>query len=592
MFNLVELLVELQINFRNSEFNHRQALALLGHPYLVAAQAGEAQKKSKEIIAENWITIGSEYLGDGHELFHFVFNPVDIEELADYLRTTITMIGSLPGISTFDKEYAFHFIKLINRMQEVALGDHGAHSRKDAFQSFLRLFRQLVRGTRLPFFGEPLKGLQVMGVLETRNLDFKNVFILSLNEGVFPSVSSKGSYIPYNIRRAYQLPTVEHQDAIYAYLFYRILQRAENIFLIYNSETDILGQGEMSRYLQQLIYESNLKIERQTLFTPVQPYSVEPITIAKDDRVFDKLALYCRGHRMSKTLSPTAINDYIECRLRFYFKYIAQIREPKEVQEDLDARVLGNLLHRVMQLFYLQKTKRKNSNIVDPHDFENWEVDINKQIDIAFKEEYGIKTDYVEYQGQRLVVKEVIKSFVKRILEIDKAYAPFKLEALERTDLEVDIPLQVEGNPVVVLGGAVDRADSKEGVLRIIDYKSGRDKVDIKGAISSLFIRDGERNKAAFQTLMYALLYTSNITTRGMRVVPGLMNRLNLFDEDFQFGLKLGKAYVEDIHPHLDEFKNGLKQTLEELFNAEQPFDQTTKIDNCKNCPYSGVCYR
>jgi hypothetical protein len=413
-----------------------------------------------------------------------------------------------------------------------------------------------------------------------------------LNEGVFPSISSKGSYIPFNIRRAYQLPTAEHQDAIYAYLFYRILQRAENIFLIYNSETDILGQGEMSRYLQQLIYESNLQIERQTLFTPVQPYAVEPITIKKDDRVFDKLALYCRGHRLSKTLSPTAINDYIECRLRFYFKYIAQIREPKEVQEDLDARVLGNLLHRVMQLFYLHKTREKNSSVMVTSDFENWEAVIEKQIDIAFKEEYGIKTDKVEYQGQRLVVKEVIKSFVKRILEIDKGYAPFKLEALERTDLEVDVPLQVAGNPVVVLGGAVDRADSKAGVLRIIDYKSGKDRVDIKGTISSLFVRDADRNKAAFQTMMYALLYTSNIDTRGMRVVPGLMNRLNLFDEDFQFGLKIGRDHVDDIRPRLDEFKTGLKQTLEELFSTEQPFDQTAKIDNCKNCLYSGICYR
>lgn len=593
MFNLVELLIELQINCSDNHFNHRQVLALLGHPYCVAADAGEAQKKSKEIINENWITIEARFLHSGHELFHLIFNEAELNAIAKYLKLVITTIGSLPSLSSMDKEYAFHFIKLLNRMEEVVVvHDQPSFSRKKVFQSFLRLFRQLVRGTRIPFAGEPLKGLQVMGVLETRNLDFKNVFILSLNEGVFPSMSSSGSYIPYNIRRAYKLPTSEHLDAIYAYLFYRVLQRAENVFLIYNSETDVLGQGEMSRYLQQLIYESSLKIEKNVLFTPIQPHAVEPIVIQKDDRVFDKLALYCRGQRQSKSLSPTAINDYIECRLRFYLRYIAQVREPREVQEDLDARVLGNLLHKVMQLFYQHITIKKKSNLIDASDIEQAEKEIGRHIDTAFREEYGLKKQKVEYHGQRLVVKEVIESFVGRILEMDKMYAPFKLEALERKDIEITIPLEAKGNPVVVLSGAIDRADSKEGVLRIIDYKTGRDEVEIKGKISDLFIRNGYRNKAAFQTMFYALLYTENFDIVNMRVIPGLMNRMNLFDEDFRFGLKVGKEYVHDIRSLLPEFREGLKTTLEELFDLQQPFDQTTRVEHCKICPYNSICYR
>lgn len=594
MFNLVELLIEMQINARNDQFNHRQVIGFLAHPYGVAADPGIAQKLSKEIIHANWVSIDGEFLRREHALYNLVFTEVESGAVTAYLREITIYIGSLEDISPFDKEYAFHFVTLLNRLGEVlnVTEKETNSSRRELFQSFLRLFRQLVRGSRIPFVGEPLKGLQVMGVLETRNLDFKNVFILSLNEGVFPSVASSGSYIPFNIRRAYKLPTVEHQDAIYAYLFYRVLQRAENIYLIYNSETDILGQGEMSRYLQQLIYELKKPIERNILHTPVKPNAIEPITIIKDERVFNKLALYCKGERLAKGLSPTAINDYIECRLRFYFKYVASIKEPREIQEDLDARVLGNMLHEVMQLFYEQITESNQTNIIKTQDLADWEKRIEPIIDQVFRTSYGIKTKKVEYIGQRLVVREVIKSFVARIVEMDKVYAPFKIEALEADELQVSVRLNAVGNPEVVLGGKVDRVDSKDGVLRVIDYKTGKDEVDIKGNLSDLFSHEANRNKAAFQTMMYSLLYTENNETGNLRVVPGLMNRMNLFDQNFQFGLKVGKEYVEDIQSLLPEFMDGLKDTLEEMYNAEIPFDQTTNVENCKNCPYKGICYR
>src|SRR5690606_14112789 len=191
-------------------------------------------------------------------LHRVIFNPLHTN-IVDYLRDILTTIGSLKSATGFDREYLFHFIRLLNRITEIT-GDsynvpaersdskEGVKALNASLKSFLRLFRQLVQTHKIPFTGEPLKGLQVMGVLETRNLDFKNVFVLSLNEGSFPSFGNKSSYIPFSIRRAYGLPTAEHQDAMYAYLFYRVLQRAENVHLFYNTETDILGQGESSRY--------------------------------------------------------------------------------------------------------------------------------------------------------------------------------------------------------------------------------------------------------------------------------------------------------------------------------------------------------
>lgn len=437
-----------------------------------------------------------------------------------------------------------------------------------------------------------------MGVLETRNLDFKNVFILSLNEGSFPANSSKGSYIPYTIRKAYKLPTIEHQDAIYSYLFYRVLQRAENVSIFYNSETDVLGQGEMSRYLQQLLFESGLPVERKVLHNPVQPEGISPIVVKKNAQVMEGLMKLNEGNIYFKGISPSALNSYIECRLRFYFRHVAKIREPDEVEEELDARVLGNFLHDVMERFYKRIGERKKSRQIENADFNNYEEAIALLIDEVFIEAYRLDPNKpVNYEGQRLVVKEVVKRFAHRIVEMDKAYAPFTMEALEQEGLTYAVPIQ-RAPHLAVIGGKIDRVDRKGDLLRVIDYKTGKDKLNFE-SVGSLFARDGRRNKAAFQTLLYALLYKQNFLTHRdsshtspVRLVPGLINRMNLFDDGFSFGLKMGRDVVTDIDSLLPEFEARLKELFEELFDPEAPFDQTTALENCKNCPYGQICYR
>src|SRR5690606_24353200 len=390
LFNMVELLMQMQINARGDAFNHREVLALLGHPYGVAAGAADALAKRKDILDNNWVWIAQEFLQSGPELSRTMFRSVEPPQVVPYLREVVLALGTIPNLSELDREFAFHFVKLLNRVDDV-FGDEplgAGESRGAALRSFLRLFRQLVRSQRIPFSGEPLQGLQVMGVLETRNLDFKNVVILSLNEGAFPRFGSKGSYIPYSIRKAYGLPTTEHQDAIYAYLFYRVLQRAENVFLVYNSETDVLGQGEMSRYLQQLLFESGHEPERTVLHTPVRPRNVDPIEVAKDETVFNQLARYCLGQ--VKELTPTALNDYIECRLKFYFRHIARIREADEIDEELDNRLLGSLLHRVMESFYKDHIDRRKTRTVEPSDLKGYEERIERILDDVFRELYGL----------------------------------------------------------------------------------------------------------------------------------------------------------------------------------------------------------
>jgi CRISPR/Cas system-associated exonuclease Cas4 (RecB family) len=608
VFNLIEILIEMQINRQPLNFNHRQVLALLGHPYLIAADAGVANAKRKEILNNNWVHVPMSYLSTEIQLHRLVFRPIE-DSILSYLRTIITEIGNLPAIADFDREYIFHFIKLLNRIQEITgdayeiktddnskietrIGDKQfIKTFNTSLRAFLRLFRQLVQSHKIPFSGEPLRGLQIMGVLETRNLDFKNVFILSLNEGSFPSFGSKNSYIPFSIRKAYGLPTVDHQDAMYAYLFYRVMQRAENIFLFYNTETDVLGQGESSRYLKQLIYESGLPLEKKILHDPIQPNLITPIVIKKDKELVDSLVRLSEGNARFKGISPSALNTYIECRLRFYLRHVAKVKEPDEVEEELDARVLGNFLHEVMEGFYRKVQARKNSDLIEVADLTNTEVVVSQLIDDVFREAYHLHPDKpVEYEGQRLIVREVVKRFAHRILEMDKLYAPFTIELLEQGGLNYTLPIkQFPGT--VTLSGKIDRVDSKEGLVRVIDYKTGKDELSFE-SIESLFNRDGKRNKAAFQTMLYALLYRVNTRKSYKKIVPGLMNRINLFDKNFKFGLKVGKEFMEDVEPLLPEFDERLKALLDELYDPTVPFDQTTDVELCRFCAYQGICYR
>lgn len=608
VFNLVELLVELQLGQKHEDFNHRPVVSLLGHPYIVAADPAVTQQKRKEILHENWVNIPASFLRSHHDVYRKTFNPLKSASpqlLIDYVRSVIHEIGHLPSISALDREFCFQFIRVLNRMSDVYAKDvadlnaatvdakEQEKNRKQQLKSFLRLFRQLLKSEKIPFSGEPLRGLQVMGVLETRSLDFKNVFILSLNEGSFPSFGSRSSYIPYNIRKAYGLPTVDQQDAMHAYLFYRILQRAENVFLFYNSETDDLGQGEMSRYLKQLLYESGIPIEKASLHNDFGPLQTTPVEIRKDDRVLEDLSIYTTSSKNGRTLTPTALNDYVECQLKFYFRYVAQIREPREVEEELDARVLGNFLHKVMELFYQGIIQRKGTNLIEAGDFDTQAADVNRLIDQAFIKNYKLDPDKkVVYEGQRLVVREIVKRFVDRILKMDRAYAPFNMEALERKDLAYSVRADAPGNPIIILGGSIDRADRKGNVVRVVDYKTGKDEINFQD-VPSLFVMSPNRNKAAFQTLMYSLLYKKNVLRyTDAKIVPGLMNRLNLFSDDFVFGLAQNKKVVTDATPLLVEFEEGIKKTLSEIYNPKIPFAQTADQNVCRFCSYHQLCYR
>jgi hypothetical protein len=605
-FNLIEFLVELQAGRKDGSFNHRHVLSILGHPYVVAADPAYANSKRKDILDHNRIILQPAELVSGPAIYSLIFEQIGSDSLISYLRDVTTSLGAIPALSPLDKEFAFHFLKLINRLEEVTSGMRIEAREKDpeknfqvALKSFMRLFRQLVRTQKIPFSGEPLKGLQIMGVLETRNLDYKNVFVLSLNEGALPSTGHKSSYIPFTLRKAYGLPTAEHQDSIYSYLFYRALQRAENIFLFYNTEPDILGQGEMSRYLQQLIFESGWKTTSKVLNNTLQPHPVQPIEIKKDDKVLESIVALNEGTGSRfKGISPSALNTYLDCQLKFYFRHIARIKEAKEVEENLDARVLGNFLHSVMERFYKRILAKKKTNLIEASDFDNHAGVVEELINDAFVESYRLEDKKVKYDGQRIIVKEVIKGFVDRIIKHDRNYAPFSIEGLEREEYLYYASIKHKPGQAVV-GGKIDRIDRKGNHVRVIDYKTGKGKFDFED-VASLFSRDSNRNPAAFQTMLYSLLFKDNNKDASVTIKPGLLNRDNLFADELEFGLKINpapgtkgsKVIIEDANEHLPEMETRLKVLLEELFDPAETFKQTQDRNICRYCPYKGICYR
>ncbi|NOT74202.1 MAG: PD-(D/E)XK nuclease family protein [Cyclobacteriaceae bacterium] len=585
LYNLLDLIIELQLQRRGDDFSHRQVTAILRHTYMVAMDEKNSVRLRNDILDKNRVYIPvSELQAEG--ILADIFKVVESKDASAYLLYAVERFGSaFTDQQSFDREYAFHFHRHLARLQEV-LNDSTNHP---DWRGYQKLFRQVVLSQKIPFTGEPLKGIQVMGVLETRNLDFENVFVLSLNEGMLPASAKQGSYIPHSIRRAYSLPTYEHQDAIYAYLFYRLLQRADNIDLYYNTEPDILGDGEMSRYVQQLIYESGIPMKQFILHNSIQVSTPKPVTVHKTPEVMALLDVYRSDSEKPKPLSPSALNDYVDCRLKFYLKHLAHLKEADEVEEDLDARVFGNLLHKIIFWFYEDLNERKNGRI-EKADLSNVTSRIDALTDRAFIEHYHLDpTKPVVYEGQRVVVQQIVREFVSKILSFDEIYAPFAIDLLEKP---VGTTYTVNSNVTIKIGGTIDRVDSKEGNVRVIDYKTGGDKPDFD-SIESLFDSSkGRRNKAAFQTILYSWLYEREKVSASGKLIPGLMNRASLFTKDFVFGHMVGKRWIPDIKTHFNLFEPLLNQKLAELYDPEQPFDQTQNITTCEYCPYKNICYR
>ncbi|CAN0556613.1 unnamed protein product, partial [Laminaria digitata] len=315
--------------------------------------------------------------------------------------------------------------------------------------------------------------------------------------------------IPFNIRRAFGLPTFQQQDAIYSYLFYRLIQRAKNVRFYYNTQAEFGQSGEISRFVRQLEIESPHEVQHDTVTQPIKPRSAKEIEISKSDEVIAQLEQYTgEGGR---AFTPSAINTYLSCTLRFYYRYVARLFEEDEVQEQLDAAMFGNILHKTMELLYEDATTKRKPAVVEPADFFKLKSSVDEAIRIAFRNYYHVKKGgRFEIEGRNIVMAALVRKYALKVLDHDEVHAPFEVVALEgdaQQGYKMKLPVEVDGQSYDInIKGIIDRIDQKDDKVRIIDYKSGADNREVGALASLLDPADNQRNKAAFQLFWYAML--------------------------------------------------------------------------------------
>lgn len=596
VYSFTDQLLRMQKNIashrgkRKEKFYFRDVLAILNHQYLKLTNEENVLEKIRDIHDNNRMYLDVSFFS-GSEILTMIFKKVEeTSSLTDYIRGILLEVAGMIGMgeqdlhSKLEKEYIFHVITRLNKLK----GIFEENEQLVSLDTFTRVFRKILRNLRIPFEGEPLAGLQIMGILESRLLDFSHVVFLSMNDGVMPRAHQSFSYIPHNLRYAYGMPTREDQDAIYAYYFYRLLQRASKVSLFYNSKTDGLQSGEKSRYIYQILYDQRFVTVFKSIGFNISGRDALPISIAKTPGIFKTLEKFSPASIMY--LSPSALNTYITCRLRFYFSYVAGLRELDTVSEEIEADTFGNLLHEAMYKTYEEFSGR----MINPGDFDRLlsPENIKISLDSAFRKKFyksGNTDQEVVLEGSNIIDYEVLKRYISKILEIDKEYAPFEIIGLEKEYSHIVNTGGEKSRFDIRLGGKIDRIDKKNGRVRIIDYKTGQ--ADTKfNSIEKLFDREFEkRNKPAFQTILYSWLYARE--NKDVIINPGLYITRKLFQTDFVPMVVMDKE-VFNLNENIQEFENYLQQVLSELMDASVPFDQTELLKNCEFCPYDNICHR
>jgi len=598
IYSLLEHLIDLQKNIKQSKvsttFYNKNVISILNHQYINTQFKSEASQLLQSIRSKNKIIIPQEDL-TVCDFFKVIFSKANnYVDFADYLLNILHYIynslnsevkeNTIHTVS-LEREYIYHIYLSINRIKDV-LSEQNIEIR---IETFIRLTRKIIKNLRIPFTGEPLSGLQLMGILETRLLDFETLFITSLNEGILPKTDATLSFVPYNLRKGFGLPTIEHQDAIYAYYFYRLMQRAKNITLIYNSSSDGIQTGEMSRFLYQLKYESDYRIAEKSLRYNINITQANEIIIEKSEEIFEKLNKFIPSRGGTKYLSPSALNTYIKCKLQFYFRYIAELREQDDITEEIDAPLFGNILHETMDYLYKDFIcKEVNEELLK----QITNTQVNEAIDYAFKTVY-FKSDQANYTGKNIIIREMISKYVQQILDIDKSITPFEILSLEDT-YETEITISInESFEQIKLGGKIDRVDKLNNHIRIIDYKTGSDTLEFNSMESLFTDASSNRKSAVFQTFLYSKFY-NDLKKPSLPLTPGVYSVRKLFGDNFEFRIlnKQSKLFIDDYKQVSDEFHEHLIQLIEKIVDHTEPFSQTEETRNCEYCPYRKICHR
>lgn len=591
-------------NFKSGRYTFQSVVTLLKHPY-TRQLTGQAELLEKELTRNNRFYPLPGELGKD-EFLTQLFTPLSgnlnlcirlsetLQQVASIYQANTSGTEDTDAFNQLYRESLFKAYTTINRFRTLIEEDELTVQS----ETFRRLLVKVLSTTNIPFHGEPAIGMQVMGVLETRNLDFRHLVLLSVNEGQLPKSGGDSSFIPYNLRKAFGMTTIEHKIAVYAYYFYRLLQRAERITLIYNTSSDGLNRGEWSRFMLQFLIEWPHPITRQFLEAGQSPQGTSSITVEKTPDVMRRMqSLFDVRANPKAKFSPSALNYYLDCPLKFYYRYVAGLSAPDEVSAEIDSATFGSIFHYAAEHIYKDLTT--HGKVINKEALETLlrnEVKLQDYADTAFKKLFFNvpQNEKPEYNGVQLINSAVIARYLKQLLQNDLRYAPFTFIASE---MEVDEPIDIQTPKGVIksrIGGIIDRMDSKDGTLRIVDYKTGGD-ADTPPHVESLFIPDKKRSNYVFQTFLYAAIMCRKQPT--MKIAPALLYIHRAATETYSPVIQMGesrkpKEAVEDFSKYEKEYRERLQGLLEEIFNPEKSFTQTEIIEKCTYCDFKALCKR
>ena len=515
-----------------------------------------------------------------------------------HIATLIKQVGiaTKPEGDPLTQESVFRMYTILNRL--ATLADSGDLLVDNT--TLRRLVSQLVSTSSIPFHGEPVVGVQIMGVLETRNIDFDHLLLLSCNEGNMPKGVNDSSFIPYTIRKAHHLTTIDNKVALYSYYFHRLLQRAGDITIAYNNSTDNGHTGEMSRFMLQLLVESGQKINHYSLTAKNHPTPLMPKPIQKDETTLSKLQQISR-------LSPSALNTYIRCPLAFYYQYIAHIQEPHPDPETIDNRLFGNIFHRAAYLIYKDITDR--SPLVEKAHIQAYLSNrtlLANVVDRAFQAEQCTPNN-----GLQIINREVIIQYITKLLKIDQQLCPFSILAMEE-EAKVYTSLSFTTSPshhlttspshhLITIGGIIDRLDiltdkqTGKPRIRVVDYKTGNQPSSPIKNIDEIFDPNNIRSKHSnyyLQAILYSLIVSRSERWNPANhpVSPALLFIKQAATNDYDPTLLIDKHPISDVTVYEEEFLTQLKHTLADIYSPDTPFTPTDDRKKCELCPYRMLC--
>ena len=606
-YSFVNALMELHTsgyNPNNGRYLFAEVISVLKHPY-TRQLSPEAEKLEQTLTRDNrFYPLPSELKQDN--VLELLFTPrrnnLDLCSMLSEALKEVAVIYQQQAASHSDafdqlyRESLFKTYTLVNRFHTL-IESKELNVQAGTFQ---RLLTRVMSSSSIPFHGEPAIGMQVMGVLETRNLDFRHLIMLSVNEGQLPKAGGDSSFIPYNLRKAFGMTTIDHKIAVYAYYFYRLMQRAEKVTLVYNTATDGINRGELSRFMLQFLIEWGYPVLRKQLEAAQSPQDSTPIIIEKTPDVMERMkSVFDIRNNPKALISPSALNCYLDCPLKFYYKYVALLSAPDEVTADIDSAKFGSIFHYAAEHIYKDLTA--HGKLISKENLETLlkdEVRLQTYVDNGFKELFFNlpPNEQPEYNGIQLINSAVIVKYIQQLLRNDLRYAPFTFVGSEQRifeNIEIYTPT---GDIQSRIGGIIDRIDSKGESLRIVDYKTGGD-ADTPANVQSLFIPDKKRSNYVFQTFLYASIVCKKLREKNdsRLVAPALLYIHRAASENYSPVIQMGeprkpKEPVDNFAQYEGDFRENLKTLLEDIFNPDVSFTQTEIEDKCAYCDFKALC--